>query len=337
MTVYYSFGNIDDRLNVLTEVLATGGCFGALNQSSFPHYAFHKVRRSNDPDRDVGSSAASQRAMTTPNNFVFHVLGDPTVRVTNSRYRGDFYQGYRALAEAQGVTVNRYIYEMLVELFEDIPFYRDLVDFEYMDVNSFGAVNMYFNITDETPADKVITAAFLARNIAHFGEGRTYQNMLSLGYTPFFSAIVSSMVQFRPDNGVNPFGGERLGVATSLTAGEYNWFHPRGIGREGVIRLLSGEEPEWALESWNSLRGYRRENHFSNNNMTVNGRPQILIDWATVPGDTEHFIEDFSFDRGRGMFNVNQMNYIRLDRNIRNFAELLRSDYNIDVFQQEAE
>ncbi|MGL5582293.1 MAG: hypothetical protein ACRDCE_15215, partial [Cetobacterium sp.] len=301
----------------------------ALNQSSeaVPHWSVMKGIRARDRHSSNSVDTPLRRALS----FTYAVCGSPTWSDGGSSL---IRAHIRQEATRLGITVNKHVYNLMVELFDDIPYYRDMVSFTYVDTDAFCAVNMHFDIDESTPADKVITAAFLARNLTQNAEWETYRHLRET-YKPHFCAIIASIMQCRPDNGVNPFGagGAPRGVASFNGLGEYNWVTPRGIGREGVMQLLTGEEPEWSLPGWISINGYRRESWYQQNNMRINNRNQNLVDWATIPGDHEHFLSEAFWQQSGGMFTPRQqMTYNTCVNDIRRFASELQDQYSINVF-----
>lgn len=332
MSVFYAITNLNPHTGELVEMECSGGCFGSLNSTGpMPTYSIIGGRR-------ILQDGSVQSVLTSGSNrltdhqrrvegFVFHVGGN---NATNVMFNGEL----RSDARAAGRTFNAYAHQLLVELFNDIPYYRDMVWFDFVDHPTIPLLNMYFKIEEDTPADKVITAAFLARNLMQNQDYISYKHFLSLGYRPHFAAILATMMDCRPDNGVNPFTRSDVpqGRVSMRGLGEYNWVHPSGIGKEGVIQLLTGEEPEWQLESWLSLQGYRREGYFSGRGMTINGRGQNLVDWATISGDNEHFLSQLSWSTGSGRFTPSRaLDYATVLQDISNFADFLNTEYNINV------
>lgn len=171
-------------------------------------------------------------------------------------------------------------WEDMQEIVDSLPWMRDMVILR--------PAGKFINfLTGDFPADKVMMAVFLLRNIAQMqNTANAYRAARNQGLTPLQAAVACSIMWLG-----NPgFGGQR--AAGTAYPGEYNFFNVYTFGRLSLRRFVRGEA-EWQLDSWQELNGYRRDQWFWENDRTITNmagtqRHRILLDSLSIStGDAQ--------------------------------------------------
>ena len=241
------------------KLLMQGGCFGALNDGVLSHWSLRFGADGND----------ARELVDRVNNGLPHCF----LR---------FYPDLPQSGWPEGIR-NTY-WEDMQEVVNSLPWMRELVV-----INRAGGFMNF--LTGENPADKVILAVFMMRNIANMSSmSNAYRHARNEGLTPL-QAVVASSVMFLGNPG---FGGGR--AAGTNYPSEYNLFNVYSFGRQSLERFVNGE-PDWQLPSWQNLNGYRRDQYFWENDLEIDcihGRRsnRILLDAFSIPNDQPLFDSD---------------------------------------------
>lgn len=181
--------------------------------------------------------------------------------------------------------VQRY-YQHMRELIQDIPWLKASVH------PLVGVIRVPIK---DAPSDKAMMTLFLVRNLATNENYSSYRDFLAKGYKPLAAAILSSHWCIGRGNTMNP---QANWYYTSV--GEYNWLSPYTFGKESLQRLVQAGKDfnPWYLGTWASLKGYRRDSWFRQNNYTFNrtlprhdsydniNHHRKLIDCLSIKNDT---------------------------------------------------
>lgn len=254
MSVKYDVVMRDGR-----KLLMGGGCFGALNDG---HYSRWSLREGVDDE-------ATRELMDRVNNGLPH-----------SMLR--FYPNLELGQWPVGIQGN--YWTDMQEIVDSLPWMRDMVVIR--------PAGKFINfLTGEFPADKVMLAVFLMRNIAQMSTmGHAFRLARSNGLTPLQAAVACSVMWV----GSAGFGGNRQ--AGTNYPGEYNFINVYTFGRRSLARLVAGHA-DWQLSSWQDLNGYRRDQYFWENDLTIRGfagqqRHRILLDALSINEDDKLFDSD---------------------------------------------
>lgn len=243
-----------------SKLLMTGGCFGALNQGQLTRWS---IRDGNHENRDMINAmeringGLPQSLLRFYPNLEFGLWSDER----KASY-----------------------WEDMQEIVNSLPWMRDMV--------TVRPAGKFINfLTGDNPADKVMLAVFLMRNIAQMATTAiAYRTARDRGLTPLQAAVACSVMWL----GTRDFRG-RINAGTNYP-GEYNFFNVYTFGRQSLTNFVRGEV-EWQLDSWQNLNGYRRDQWFWENDLFITNmggerRHRILLDALSVDNDTQLFDSD---------------------------------------------
>lgn len=177
---------------------------------------------------------------------------------------------------------------LMKDLLEDLPMLKNILTVHPL----LGVARVHIK---EHASDEVMMALYLMRNLNQYSNfGTAYRYLLSQGYRPRFAAIMAHLMPLEYTPGL--FGRQGQMNVTNCEVGEYNWVNPNTLGRNAFLRLMRQDENEvydFVLPKWKIARGYRRDSHFSNNNIAFDprysnsssNRYRKMVDCLSIPGD----------------------------------------------------
>lgn len=236
-------------------------CFGAMNSLPWSRNMADTSTRSNNSETpDVcARMRTSDMAMIQYHpepyfcyNFWSHPEGQATREYHYTEEENALPNRSQRDAAMRKRALNNYFTEMK-KLVEDVPMLKNCV-----------TVHPLLKITrthiKDFPADKIILATFLMRNLAQYDFACTYLKLRSEGYRPRVAALFSQIVRYQ-------MGGLHNGSITGGQQGEASWIFSRWFGEQAAIRYLK-QEPEadqcWIQSPWvEQSCGYKRDSHLS--------------------------------------------------------------------------
>ncbi len=262
-------------------------CFGAMN--SFPWgsgMADPSIRTNNANTPEIcARMTTADMAMIQyhpGNNFVAPYWSHPEGLPTRE---AKFTEEERAMsptprdAAMRKRAMQNYFREMKL-LVEDVPMLKNCV-----------TVHPILKLTrthiKDHPADKVILATFLMRNLAQYDYAITYLMLREQGYRPRVAALFSQIVRYQ-------VGGLNNGAITGGQQGEASWIFSRWFGENAAVRYLKQEEEAdqcWIQDPWVEQEcGYKRDSHLNRDHavfVTMRGHNvyRTLNMAMCIPGD----------------------------------------------------
>lgn len=241
MSVAYELVFKDGR-----KVATTGSCFGG---TSRPQFGFLSFTDNNRPSETHGVLNFNvDRSIS----YIWKHDGYPA-NVAEARIPEPGTSSYSSMSRETRALALRNFFKEAKLMLEDMPWLKRVVILH--PISNIIRVKL-----KDVPADEVMSALFLFRNLANYDSyAATYLAHRRAGYRPRFCAILAHFFY----QSSNAFGAVSYSV---LSLGEYNWFNPTTFGLRGFIQLMSADEStpfDFIQQPWTVQKGYRRDSYYS--------------------------------------------------------------------------
>lgn len=235
-------------------------CFGLLNRFPWSHGQTYNLYRTRE-QRQIAEDELSSGNVRPENvhflqympedHFYTSAWSHEELKPTRNMVRFSNESG----PEAKKRALKAYFGEMKL-LLADMPIFSDMVTVHPL----AKCVRVY---THGQPADKVMLAMFMFRNLAQEDYIHGYLELRSKGYRPRAAAILTHYLYYTPPS---PFSG---GTWTERCLEESSWINPRTFGKNAFINMLKQDmDIEWAQDLFNvQSNGYHRDHHFRNDDV----------------------------------------------------------------------
>ena len=292
MAVVYDIIYSDNR-----RILAHGGCFGGMNSGRWSHWMLDYSRfgqRSGVTGQD-NTNAAQQsfneiiRDSTDRNN---------PIKPVAIQFYPQISAGMWGVSSPHGSTLpaKDAYFAAMADLVPQIEWLKGVVSLH----PEFGVIRIHLG---DRPADHIMTALFLMRNLAQYNFGNSYQQLINEFNMNVVPAVyLAHLIDYQPRTPFTPASWQLV------RPGEYNLQHPTAFGQQALRNVLTADENfhPWRQNSFVSQMGYLRDS-------TINGvfdpqapstrRSRTLSTILCVPRD-EIILPDTQDQNGYAVTNV---------------------------------
>lgn len=245
MAVIYDVIFNDNR-----RIIAHGGCFGAMNAGQWSNWMI-------DYDRFGQRSGVTGTENRHQASVYFNQLIDD-YRNSASDVKPVAIQFYpqpsagmwgSSAPHGSTLTPREAYFAAMAELVPQIAWLDGVVSLH----PEFNVVRIHLG---DRPADHIMTALFLMRNLAQYNFGHSYQRLINHYNMNAVPAVyLAHLVDYQPRT---PFTRESWNV---VRPGEYNLQHPGAFGRQALRNVLRADE---SFDPWRQLAfvtqlGYLRD------------------------------------------------------------------------------
>lgn len=274
MAVQYDVIYSDNR-----RILAQGGCFGAMNAGRWAHWM---VDYSRYGDRSGLTVTENNRMAQESFQQVIQDQGNQRIRPVAIQFYPKPSSGIWGVSAPHGSTLSAFeaYFAAMADLLPQVAWLDGVVSLH----PEFGVIRFHL---DDKPADQVITAMFLFRNLAHYNYGHSFQNLINVHNMNVLPALyLAHLMIYQPRT---PFSAESWYMATP---GEYNLQHPLAFGKRALAAVLTADESfsPWRQRTFSHQNGYMRDNMMGGDvpfdaDAPLDRRRRTLSTVLCLPGD----------------------------------------------------